>query len=246
VALSGGFGKIALGQYDTPLFIAGLSYNPFGSSMFFSPTMRHYYGLGQGLPFARALTTDTGWVNSVTYETPDMGGFMATLQWSPKESAAPGDKDSFSIGASYNAGPLSLMAAYADHGLFSTAVAPATSAYVGKQKVYSLNGSYDFGIAKAFLQYTDVDNDTTFVTYDDTMYQVGVSVPVSSAGKVLASYGVLDRDLVAGTDPKSKIFSIGYDHALSKRTGLYAAYSKESFTGLKSGDTFAVGVKHSF
>lgn len=247
VALSGGFGKIALGQYDTPLFIAGLSYNPFGSSMFFSPTMRHYYGLGTGLAGTvgganRALTTDTGWVNSVTYETPDMGGFMATLQWSPKESTAAGDKDSFSIGASYNAGPLSLMVAYADHGLFSTPAAPATSAYVGKQKVYSLNGSYDFGVAKAFLQFTDVDNDAT--TIDDTAYQIGVSVPVSAMGKVLASYGELKTDTVPVT--KNKIFSLGYDHSLSKRTGVYAAYSTERQTSLESGKIFAVGIRHSF
>lgn len=250
VALSGGFGKIAIGPYDTPLFIAGLSYNPFGSSMMFSPTMRHYYGLGIGLTgktagvtnFTQALTTDTGWVNSVTYETPDMGGFMATLQWSPKESTAAGAKDSFTVGASYNAGPLSLMVAYGDHG-----VTNANTAYTGKQEVLALGASYDFGVVKGFAQYTDIDNDSaTYATYDDKLYQVGVSVPVSSAGKVLASYGVLERDLVAGTDPKNKIFSLGYDHALSKRTGVYAAYSRESHTALKSGTTFAVGVKHSF
>lgn len=243
IALSGGFGKVALGQYDTPLFVAGLSYNPFGSSMMFSPTMRHYYGFGIGLTgqtagttnFAQSLTTDTGWVNSVTYETPNFGGFMATLQWSPKESPAATAEDSFTIGASYNAGPLSLMGVYGDHGL--------STAYTGKQKVFSLNGSYDFGVAKAFLQYTDVDNSNTSV--DDTLFQIGASVPVTAQGTVLVSYGQLKRD-TAPNDTTNKIFSLGYDHSLSKRTGVYAALTSERHTALKTGNSFAVGIKHSF
>lgn len=245
VALSGGFGKLVLGQYDTPLFIAGLSYNPFGSSMLLSPTMRHYYGLSIGTAGTGAsLTTDTGWVSSVTYETPDLGGFMATLQWSPKEtSGVATDKDSFTIGASYNAGPLSLMAAYGDHGKSSAAGGMAT-AYAGKQKVTSLNGSYDFGMAKLFLQYTDVDNDNTSV--DDEIYQIGATVPVSSAGRVMVSYGQQTEDTTPTTKTKNKIFSLGYDHSLSKRTGVYAAYTSEKVTGLKTGDSFVAGIRHSF
>ncbi len=47
IALSGGFGKVALGQYDNALFTSGYTYNPFGSSMAFSPTMRHFGYLNQ-------------------------------------------------------------------------------------------------------------------------------------------------------------------------------------------------------
>src|SRR3990167_6339833 len=57
VGLSGGFGRVALGQYDNPLFTSGYTYNPFGSSMVASPTMRHFYSGGD---FA-ALGVDTGW-----------------------------------------------------------------------------------------------------------------------------------------------------------------------------------------
>ncbi|KAJ8134802.1 hypothetical protein OY671_011985, partial [Metschnikowia pulcherrima] len=38
VASSGGFGKVASGQYDNPSFTSAYTYNPFGSSMTFSPT----------------------------------------------------------------------------------------------------------------------------------------------------------------------------------------------------------------
>jgi predicted porin len=241
VALTGAFGKLALGQYDTPTFVAGLSYNPFGSSMMFSPTMRHYYGLGIGTAVTGSIMTiDTGWVNSLTYETPDLGGFMATLQWSPKESTAPNTKDSTALGLSYNAGPLSLMATASFNG-FS-----ANTAYAGKQYVGSLNASYDFGVVKGFLQYTKLDNKASNIapisSIDGKAFQIGASVPVTNVSSVKASYGQYKKD----NKTKNTIFSLGYDYALSKRTGTYVAYSNEKATRVKSGTTFAVGIKHSF
>ena len=246
IALSGGFGKVAIGQYDNALFINGLTYNPFGSSMFFSPTMRHYYGLGlgnnvrassgtYGPASTAAIHADTGFVNSLTYETPSMSGLAGSLQWSPKESSAAGSKDSFTLGVSYNAGPLSLALAYASIG----SAGPGAT-YGPEQKVTALGGSYDFGVAKAFAQYTSVNNKTGS---DDKIWQLGASVPVSAAGSVLVSYG---QDKVSNNGGTGKIFSLGYDHFLSKRTDVYAALSNEKATGLKSGSTFAVGVKHAF
>jgi len=256
IALSGGFGKVALGQYDNALFTYGYTYNPFGSSMYFSPTMRHYYGLGLGNnvrastygPASTAvLHADTGFVNSLTYETPVYSGFAGSLQWSPKESTAPGAKDSFTIGGSYNAGPLSLAIAYASIGLGTSAkvtdannVTTNTTSYGPAQKVTALGGSYDFGVAKAFAQYTSVNNK---VGADDKVWQLGASVPVTAAGSVLVSYG---QDKVSNNGGTDKIFSLGYDHNLSKRTDVYTVLSNEKASKLKSGTTFAVGIKHAF
>jgi predicted porin len=246
LALSGGFGKVAIGQYDNPLFTYGLSYNPFGSSMVFSPTMRHYYGLGlgnnvratsgtYGPASTAALHIDTGGVNSLTYEAPVMGGFAGVVQWSPKESGAAGAKDSFTLGGSYNAGPLSLAVAYASVGS-----AGPNATYGPQQKVTALGGSYDFGVAKAFAQYTSVNNKTGS---DDKIWQLGAAVPVTAAGSVLVSYG---QDKVSNNGGTDKIFSVGYDHNLSKRTDVYTALTNEKATKLKSGTTFAVGIKHAF
>jgi predicted porin len=240
IGLGGSFGRVIIGQYDTPLFVSGLSYNPFGSSMLLSPTMRHYYGLSLGVAgTGRTLTTDTGWVNSLTYETPNLSGFTATAQWSPKESSTSGTKDSFTLGAAYNAGPLSLMAVYADHGMTDV-----NAAYAGKQKVWALNASYDFAVAKGFFQYTSVDNSNTSV--DDAAWQIGATVPVSPSGNVMVSYGELKEDTTATTTTKNKIFSLGYDHSLSKRTGAYVAFTTERATNLDSGNSFVVGVRHAF
>ena len=186
IALSGGFGKLAIGQYDNPLFTYGYTYNPFGSSMAFSPTMRHYYygmaNVGQSSVVVDGDTKslagvgiDTGFVNSVTYETPVMGGLMATLQYSPKES---GDSASYAAALSYNAGPFSAALTYVKSGIVSPA-------YDSDEKVWSLGTSYDFGMVKAFLQYTAIDQDASTVgsvqaANEDKIYQVGVSVLVAT------------------------------------------------------------------
>lgn len=235
VALSGGFGKVAVGQYDNPLFTYGYTYNPFGSSMAFSPTMRHYYyeqgAIGQSYG---GTGIDTGFVNSVTYETPVMGGLMATLQYSPKES---GDSASYAAAVSYNAGPLSAALTYVKSG--------ESVAYDGEEKIWALGASYDFGVAKAFLQYTAID-DQSFDN-EDKIYQLGVSVPLSDKASVMASYGKQTNKLDgSGSKEKDTVFSLGYNYMLSKRTDVYGVFTNNQHTDEKSGQTFAVGIRHNF
>lgn len=235
VGLSGGFGRVALGQYDNPLFTYGYTYNPFGSSMAFSPTMRHYYyeqgAIGQSYG---GTGIDTGFVNSVTYETPVMGGLMATLQYSPKES---GDSASYAAAVSYNAGPLSAALTYVKSG--------ESVAYDGEEKIWALGASYDFGVAKAFLQYTAID-DQSFDN-EDKIYQLGVSVPLSDKASVMASYGKQTNKLDgSGAKEKDTVFSLGYNYMLSKRTDVYGVFTNNQHTGLESGQTFAVGIRHNF
>lgn len=243
VALSGGFGKVAIGQYDNAFFTYGLTYNPFGASMVFSPTMRHYYGVAGGGNVNGNLGFDTGWVNSITYETPDMAGFTANVQWSAKENTASNAKDSWTLGAQYNAGPLSVAAAYASSGRNTSSGAFA------RQKDYLVAGSYDFGVAKGFAQYTSVKNlDNADVTVDNTkIYQIGVTVPVSAQGAVMASYGQAKYQAVGNpASVKNKVFSLAYDHVLSKRTDVYVGLVSERETNLKSGTSYGVGLRHNF
>jgi predicted porin len=247
IALSGAFGKVALGQYDNALFTAGYTYNPFGSSMTFSPTMRQLYDLGSttvAAPGALALVGfDTGWVNSITYETPTYAGFSGSVQFAPKETSATGSKNSFTVGGNYNAGPLSLAVVYVDAGVSGVA-------YLAEQTVVNLNGSYDFGVAKAFLQYTDIsyESNSLYAGVADSakLVQIGASVPVTAAGTVMVSYGQAKLSAPGQGSAKDTIFSLGYDHQLSKRTDAYVALTNEKFTDIKGATSFAVGVKHNF
>ena len=222
--------------------------------MAFSPTMRHYYygmaNVGQSSVVVDGDTKslagvgiDTGFVNSVTYETPNMGGFMGTLQYSPKES---GDSASYSAAASYSAGPFSAALTYVKSGI--------STAYDSDEKVWALGASYDFGVAKAFLQYTAIDQDASTAgdlgaqaANEDKIYQIGVSVPLSDKASVMASYGKLTNKLDAtGAKEKDSVFSLGYGYMLSKRTDVYGVFTNNQHTGLESGQTFAVGIRHNF
>jgi predicted porin len=252
VALTGGFGKVALGQYDNPLFTTGYTYNPFGSSMTFSPTMRHLSYLGQ--TGTTGVGFDTGWINSVTYESPVMTGFQGIAQYAPKESTAAGTKNSYALAGSYNAGPLSAMLTYVSAGK------TASTAWTAEEKVWNLGASYDFGVAKAFVQYTNIsEKDSAAVVVSTSVtnaaldanktkiYQLGVTVPVTDKSNVMASYGESKNKATASGDKyKDRILSVGYDYALSKRTGVYGVFMNNDATDKDSGQTFAVGIKHSF
>ena len=244
VALSGGFGKVALGQYDNPLFTSGYTYNPFGSSMALSPTMRHFNYLGTTLQTNIAgagVGFDTGWVNSVTYESPVVQGFNAVVQFAAKEATGSANANSYAAAGSYNNGPISATLTYVKGGSTST---PA-GAYTADEKVANLGASYDFGAAKVFAQFTKIDDNTH--NDKDTIYQIGVSAPVTEKLVAMASYGSLkNKDDGAADSTSDRVLTVGVDYILSKRTDVYAAFMNNQQTNKTSGQTFAAGIKHAF
>lgn len=276
VFLSGNFGTVTIGQSDNPLFTTGYTYNPFGSSMAFSPTMRHLNYIGQtntvhgNFGVTAGAGFDTGWINSVAYQSQTFSGFSFIGQVALKEttSATQNAKNSYALAGSYAAGPLAATLTYEKGGYSpSGSVPPSVSglpvSYNANDKVTDFGVSYDFGVLKAFGQATyikktgDAGNLVTvggvttapYVAVDakDKIYQLGVSVPVTDKGAVLASFGNL-KHTEAGVDGsiKNDVFSLGYDYTLSKRTDVYAVFSNERQTSLSSGQTYAVGIKHNF
>ncbi len=162
---------VALGQYDNAFFTMGLLYNPFGSSMTFAPTMVSYYS-GSG---AATLGYDTGWVNSITYETPNFGGFTASLQFAPKETSAGGDaKNAYALSAAYNAGPLSVMGVYTSSGNTGSA------AYTEVQKNFRL-GCQTIAWAWPSCPRSTLKSRTKLLalTARLSFFQIGSEVPVT-------------------------------------------------------------------
>jgi len=86
-------------------------------------------------------------------------------------------------------------------------------------------------------------------------YGLGVSVPVDANSKVLASWSMVDPDkagVAYGANPNLKsqhIYSLGYNHALSKRTNVYALASYADDLVLREGNksrSLGVGLRHNF
>lgn len=253
VALSGNFGKVALGQYDNPLFTSAYTYNPFGSSMTLSPTMRHLNYIGQTGPSQTGSTLsgagvgfDTGWVNSVTYESPSVQGFSAVAQYAAKESTAPGSGNNYALSGSYNNGPISATLTYVKaNPVPQMAATGPLQTYTANEKVTDLGVSYDFGVVKAFGQYTHIKDDTN--NNKDTIYQLGVTVPLNDKVNVMASFGSLKNTRNgASSSVTDRVMTVGADYALSKRTGVYGAFMDNTQTNLSSGQTALFGIKHTF
>lgn len=239
VSLSGDFGKVALGRMDNLLFVQSFLFNPFGSSFGFSPTIRLTYGKwgpDRG---------DSGWSNSVLYATPNLSGFSAAVQWQPKESDT--TSDSVGVTAGYTAGAFGIGFGWQRVG---AATAPKTAIPdPGKQTFWLLGTSYDAGFAKFFGQAGEYEDKDITGGFETRLYQLGAAVPVTADGKVLASWGQSKREPVAGgTEIKQTIFTLGYDHYLSKRTDLYAVYMLEDRdqAGYEKGNSIGFGIRHRF
>jgi hypothetical protein len=64
-------------------------------------------------------------------------------------------------------------------------------------------------------------------------------------GTLLAQYGHA-RARVGGTEPVNDTLSVGYDHALSKLTDVYAVFMNDRVSDLHSGNSLAAGLRLRF
>lgn len=220
------YGSLNFGRNSTQLFISTLSFNALGDSFGYSPSIRHYFTSG-------TVSGDTGWNDSIFYSSPSFGGFRFGLATALETGSAATDGENWGLNLGYASGPLSAAVVYQD------VKKDGATAAVDNTTTTQLNGAYDFGVAKAYLQYGTVDNDTTGNDYD--IVGAGVRVPFG-AGAAVAQYGQIDAKNTADR----KTFTAGYIHALSKRSELYAVYMKDKIDGLSSGRAYAVGVRHKF
>ncbi|MDE2401907.1 MAG: porin [Burkholderiales bacterium] len=242
VGLAGDFGAVNLGRFESLYKLEGGAFNPFGTSKTFSPT------------FNTGLASNDSWSNGISYVSPNLSGLTLSAQVSlaetAKSTATTYSGGAYAVSANYVAGPLGLSAVFGE--VKSTdATVPAD-----KSRPWLLGASYDFGVVKLFGQYgqTKLNEKSPAASAKHKGFQVGVGVPVTANGAVLASYGENKETIenVSGSS-KGRDFSLGYTHNLSKRTNVYAAVINERVSDLTVApaakgtiNSFAVGVRHSF
>jgi predicted porin len=235
VGLQGAFGATSLGRNTTPLFVSTLIFNAIGDSFGFSPSIRQLFtpntGLGM-LPFFG----DTGWNNSIAYNSPNHDGLSFNLLANLGEGAAGATGKNLSGNVLYFSGPLALTGAWQQvkNGAFGT------PAGWKSQDSWQFGASYDLQVAKLYGQYTSVKTKATANT-DTKIYGFGASIPVG-AGKLLAQYGNARADLGA-TETSNKTLTVGYDYNLSKNTDVYAILVNDKVTGASTGNTLAAGIR---
>lgn len=148
--------------------------------------------------------------NSVQYITPDFSGLTARLSWFADESVNTNNTgDIWGANLAYANGPIDASVTY-----FTT-----ENAAKDDTEQLAVTGGYDFGDFRIIGAWINNDDDNE----DVDSWTIGGSMNLGD-GKLKLQY--IERDEYGNMDDESKIWAIGYDHALSKRTTVYVAYAQ--------------------
>jgi len=241
VSLSGDFGEVRLGRNKTASRLHIEDFDPYAATGLGNVlAVYSNLGSGNGTAYGRAD-------NLVSYSLPaqSLGGFYGGVDVAAPEGTVANKHQSVRLG--YKEGPLHVSGAYANAN-------SATSKY----KLGSVGVSYDLGVAKPSFSYTE----GKYNAAKQSIWTLAVVVPLGQ-GQVMASYtdakANAAAEKLAGVGD-AKLFAIGYQYNLSKRTALYTTFAQidnngngrfivsgapAAANGQKSSG-FDVGVRHSF
>jgi len=244
VGLNGSFGAIKLGRNTTPWFVSMLLFNPLADSAVFSPMFLHAYTTPPGAPVGNSVAGDTGWDNSVLYQSPGFGGLRFNAIYSTGESAGHQGKQNYGGNATYFNGNFGATLAVQRVGVNAPEFAASGASY---QMAYLAGLSYDFKVVKLFGQYAQSDNSFSALSRQrNRTMQVGASAPLGP-GSLMATWV---RTWQGGSETlgsaRRDTTTLAYDYPFSKRTDLYAAWRYDKVTDLNPGNTFGLGLRHKF
>jgi predicted porin len=183
--------------------------------------------------------------NSVTYSTPNMGGFTISGEAALGEQTGNWEANRETGAAvTFASGP-----AYAGFTYYDVSNSAGNGA---ARKNYLLGGTYDLGVIKLHAL---AQKSTGASSLDVLDLMGGVTIPVAG-GNVMASY--IHHNDRTSADRDANQIGVGYLYPLSKRTSIYSAFARienqhgaaftvgnatEGGTGNKA---FNLGVVHNF
>ncbi|WP_158592251.1 porin [Noviherbaspirillum sedimenti] len=273
VGLRGDFGQVTLGKHTwmstqgltTELITGTGTVASIPTSMLATFNVFDQTGAGY-LDTTRRL-------NSITYRTPNISGFSGTVGIAAagglsNEGVVTAGNPNYNDGkeyflqGAYANGPLYLNLAYWD-----AEVEGGTGADVQQLR---FSGSYKFAGFKVGLgvDRAEVQPVAAGANFGGKISRTAWSIPLSYAignGTVMASF-TKAGDRTGVTDSGAKMYTVGYDQALSKRTNVGVFYSRldndrngayqpflagTTFTGTapvagETASTFGVGIHHTF
>ena len=219
---SAGTGSVYLGRDYSPAFWPAVKSDPFG-----------WDGVGQvgANAWAGYLNADGGVrpQNTVGVKSANFGGLTVQGAVGLSESTGNGRNNGFNV--EYSGGPL-----YAALGYEKI-----SKGFFDGRGVTNVALHYDLGVAKILGYYASAKIGAGGNT-SSKMFSIGALAPVGP-GNVKAVYYRVDP---AGANNNLSKFGLGYDYALSKRTGLYADLGLSKADGLTRNNAYSFGVKHTF
>ena len=201
---------------------------------------------------------DTRWKNAIAYISPTFSGFSVIGAYVANENKTDAVNTwGYDVGAKYAAGPLLVGLSYNQARVNNNALILGLADI--KASDTRLVASYDFGVVKLNGIFDRVKVSATGFSETQKVYGLGAIVPVGQ-GKVTGQYYVA-RDISGIADTGATLWSVGYEHSLSKRTIVKANYARlanDNAAGYQfgvnsnaanvgeTGSGIQIGVRHSF
>jgi predicted porin len=215
-------GTVLLGRHDTPYKLATRKLDVFGDSIADNRAL-----LGSVTGKSAAAAFDGRQTDVIAYISPAMSGFTGAVAYvnlaEGNTTAAQAKASALSLAGMYDAAPFYGSIAYEEHKLDTVQVG-------GKEHAWKLGFGYTIDAFTLGLAYEKSTDNLTAVTYANRYghnayylsgaYKMGLSAIKFAYGKA----GTLGNTANSAANQ----FSLGYDHGLSKRTKLYAIYSRIS------------------
>jgi len=265
VSVGGGFGTITLGRQATAVESAwgagdvGAANNFIGRAYTFgafATGAATYVGTSRSVGKQNNDRSD----RLITYTTPNMSGFAATVQYGQggndayTGTSAGNQNKQTEMGASlsYTAGPAQVVLGYVSE----KATLNGANVEGGQPIQMVLGANYDFKVAKAFLSVSQGSNKTSADVKKDTrsIYELGVSVPVGALALNASVLTGTYTPVEGAAEGKLSGMQLGVNYNLSKRTMAYGVYGQDKFTDITeasmnkqvSRSNFGIGVRHTF
>ena len=217
--LTGAFGAISAGRQYSLGFNNLSTIDPFGTG---------FAGQSNNSSAAGVYMVDPSGIrlnNSVTYSTPNMGGFTVSAEAALGEQTGNWQANrETGAGLTYASGP-----AYVGFSFYDVSNSAGNGA---ARKNYTLGGTYDFGVIKLHAL---AQKSTGPSSLDVLDLMGGVTIPVAH-GNLMASY--IHHNDRTSADKDAQQLGVGYIYPLSKRTSVYGAFARILN---QHGATFTVG-----
>lgn len=244
VGLAGGFGTVLLGTLTGPTRALGTALDvnvgatgigansallgKLGNKLNGSTSSTGSYSGGSTCARSASCNSifDSRWKNAIAYVSPTFGGLNATVAYVANENKAmdgmaAASTSGFDTGLKYAQGPI--MAAVTYNAVITN---DATDLKISDLRV---GGSYNFGTAsvRAVFDLARADK-LGGKKFTQAVYGLGATFDLTPASKLLAQVYVardLKQDGSSQDDSGAKLFELGFQHSLSKRTMLKATYA---------------------
>lgn len=227
------YGTIIAGRLQSAGYNWSLKYDAQGGSLFSPLQNLNGYSTATGSGFNIGGTNGHARLNNaVAYNSPNFKGFTVeanyayTAPGSPTV-ATPEDSDRAKLLAvNYANGPLQAGVVY-DYS-------DSETKNTGRNRTdWALGASYNFGplVLKGTWQSSKNRDGVGQASNQDKVWGLSAVVPVTAADRVLLGYARLKKDSTSADD-NANSYAVGFAHNLSKRTTLYAAYSRVKNSGV--------------